>query len=403
MTETDPCCSPAPPGDSLPMAEACCPPPGSTALAMAEPCCGSAAEAVGPRWADRERPGYRIWPFVDEWIETPVGDVPVVSTRLGKGDVLGRWAMRWGIGRDRYRIAPGLYAVGRPTPDSPVVVTANYKMTFDLVRKDLGGVNAWILVLETWGINVWCAAGKGTFGTDELVARVRKAGLDRVVSHRTLVVPQLGATGVAAHEVRRRCGFRVVYGPVRSRDLAAFLRAGMKASPNMRRVTFSLWERLVLTPVELRVILMRPSLALAALLLVLGGIGPGGYSLAGALVRGGAAVGTLAAGVLAGAVAAPVLLPWLPGRMFAVKGVWTGLGAALVLAARFGTRLNGWGLMALVLAVTAASSYCAMNFTGSTPFTSPSGVEAEMRRALPWQIGAAGLALVAWMVSAWSL
>ena len=403
MAETDPCCSPAPPGDPLPMAEACCPPSGSPALPMAEPCCGSAAEAVGPRWTDRERPGYRIWPFVDDWIETPVDDVPVVSTRLGRGDVLGRWAMRWGIGRDRYRIAPGLYAVGRPTPDSPVVVTANYKMTFDLVRKDLGGVDAWILVLETWGINVWCAAGKGTFGTDELVARVRKAGLDRVVSHRTLVVPQLGATGVAAHEVRRRCGFRVVYGPVRSRDLAGFLQGGMKASPNMRRVTFSLWERLVLTPVELRVILMRPSLALAALLLVLGGIGPGGYSLADALVRGGAAVGTLAAGVLAGAVAAPVLLPWLPGRMFAVKGVWTGLGAALVLAARFGTRLNGWGLMALVLAVAAASSYCAMNFTGSTPFTSPSGVEAEMRRALPWQIGAAGLALVAWMVSAWSL
>ncbi|NOY43979.1 MAG: carbon monoxide dehydrogenase [Deltaproteobacteria bacterium] len=329
--------------------------------------------------------------------------MPVVSPRLGRADVLGRWAMRWGIGRDRYRIAPGLYAVGRPTADSPVVVTANYKMTFDLVRKDLGGVDAWILVLETLGINVWCAAGKGTFGTDELAARVQKVGLDRVVSHRTLVVPQLGATGVAAHEVRRRCGFRVVYGPVRSRDLAAFLGAGMKASPNMRRVTFSLWERLVLTPVELRVILMRPSLVLAAVLLMLGGIGPGGYSLAGALVRGGAAVGALAAGVLAGAVAAPALLPWLPGRMFAVKGLWTGLGAAIVLGARFGARLDGWGLMALVLAVTAASSYCAMNFTGSTPFTSPSGVEREMRRALPWQIGAAGLALVAWMVSAWSL
>ncbi len=412
MTETGPCCPASETSGPLPMAQPCCPPPESTVRPTAEicsgpdrsaePCCGSASEAAGPRWADREQPGYRVWPFVEDWIETAVGAVPVVSARLGWGDVLGRWAMRWGIGRDRYRIAPGLYAVGRPTPDSPVVVTANYKMTFDLVRKDLRGVDAWILVLETLGINVWCAAGKGTFGTDELVARVQRVGLDRVVSHRTLVVPQLGATGVAAHEVRRRSGFRVVYGPIRSRDLPAFLRGGMKASPSMRRVTFSLGERLVLTPVELRVILMRPSLTLAVLLLVLGGIGPGGYSLAGALQRGGAAAGALAAGVLAGAVVAPALLPRLPGRMFAAKGVWTGLAVTLVLAVRFGTRLNGWGVVALALAVTTTSSYCAMNFTGSTPFTSPSGVEREMRRALPWQIGAAGLALVAWMVSAWS-
>jgi len=86
-------------------------------------------------------------------------------------------------------------------------------MSFDRLRGALAGRDAWILVLDTLGINVWCAAGKGTFGTAEIVRRVQEASLDQVVTHRTLVVPQLGAPGVTAHEVRSACGFRVLLWP----------------------------------------------------------------------------------------------------------------------------------------------------------------------------------------------
>ena len=199
----------------------------------------------------RELPGYRRWSFVAGWLDTPVGAVPQVRSRLDKSDMLGRWQMRWGLGRDRYRIAPGLYAVGNPDADSEVLVTANYKMSFDELRSRLGGHDLWILVLETYGINVWCAAGKGTFGTAEVIRRVQAVGLDRLVSHRRLILPQLGAPGVAAHEVKRGCGFGVTYGPVRAADVPAYLAAGRKAAPEMRRVTFPTLERLVLTPVEL--------------------------------------------------------------------------------------------------------------------------------------------------------
>ena len=99
--------------------------------------------------------------------------------------------MRWGIGRMLYRVEPGLYAVGRPDPQSPVLVSANYKLSFDRLRRQLGGWDAWILVLDTKGVNVWCAAGKGTFGTDELVGRVESCRLAEVVAHRRLIVPQL--------------------------------------------------------------------------------------------------------------------------------------------------------------------------------------------------------------------
>ena len=376
----------------------CCGPgegaPKGLVLGMAESPCCPATEAPGG-----EVPGYRVWPFVEGWLETPAGAVPRVAYRLEAGDVLGRWQMRWGIGRERYRIAPGLYAFGTPGPESPVLVTANYKMTFDVLRRDTAGVDAWVLVLETHGINVWCAAGKGTFGTAEVIRRVRFSGLARVVSHRKLVLPQLGAPGVSAREVLKGCGFQVIYGPVRARDIRAFLAAGMHATAEMRGATFPMGERLALAPVEI-VMMLKPALWAALALFLLGGVGPGWFSLGGAWQRGLGGVETLVGAVLAGAVVTPVLLPWLPGRAFSGKGAVAGL--ALALWGAVGNREGlGWGeTFALFLALPAAASYVAMNFTGATPFTSPSGVEREMRAALPWQAGATVLAGVFWIASA---
>ena len=137
-----------------------------------------------------------------------------------------------------YSVNPGLYAVGTPDKASPVLVTANYKMTFDVLRKELSGLDVWILVLDTKGINVWCAAGKGTFGTKELVHRIRVVSLEKIVNHKRLILPQLGATGVAAHKVKEETGFNVHYGPVRASDLKRFISDGYRADKEIRRVTF---------------------------------------------------------------------------------------------------------------------------------------------------------------------
>ncbi len=380
----------------------CQTPPSGRPLSMAvDSCCSTPANsaAPGPGRFGQELPGYQLWPFVEGWLETPAGLVPRVKTALDAGDVLGRWQMRWGFGRDRYRIAPGLYAVGLPDEDSPVLVTANYKMTFDVLRRDLAGLDAWLLVLETYGINVWCAAGKGTFGTAEVIRRVHASGLSRVAKHRRLLLPQLGAPGVSAQEVRKGCGFSVWYGPVRSEDIRQFLRDGMKASPGMRQVTFTTLDRLVLTPVEL-VMMLKPAAWAALALFVFAGFGPGFFSIPAAWHRGLGGLEALVAATFAGAVATPVLLPWLPWRAFSAKGALVGAAVAVVGALATGASVGWSGFLALLLAVGAGSSYVAMNFTGSTPFTSPSGVEREIRRALPWQIGAVVLAGVFWLVSA---
>jgi acetyl-CoA decarbonylase/synthase complex subunit gamma len=335
-------------------------------------------------------------------IETKVGPVPQVSSTLTSEDRRGALKARWGIGRMSYTVAPGLYALRSPTSDSPVLVTANYKMSFDRLRAAMSGRDAWILVLDTLGINVWCAAGKGTFGTDELVERVGATGLAAVVEHRRLIVPQLGAPGIAAHEVKQRSGFKVTYGPIRAEDLPAFLDAGMKATDEMRLKTFSIAERAVLIPMEL-VPALKVALPLAAVFLFLSGLGGPGAYWDNVARHGLLSVAALLAAVVAGAVLVPLLLPVLPGRAFAAKGLITGLAmAALVLLALAGdlwqwpARLEA---LAWLLLITALASYLGLNFTGASTFTSLSGVDKELRRSLPLQIAAAVIGIGLWVAS----
>jgi hypothetical protein len=293
-------------------------------------------------------------------------------------------------------VDPGLYAIGQPDDRSPVLVTANYKLTFDSLRKELGGRDAWVLALDTRGINVWCAAGKGTFGTDEAVRRIEAAQLSQVVSHNVVVLPQLGAPGVSAPDVKRRSGFRVVWGPVRAADLPAFLDAGMRATDEMRRVRFPLRDRLILAPVEIMGA-AKIALAIVAAAAIVGGIGPGIFSLPRAWVAAWPAAAAVAAALVAGAVVTPALLPWVPGRMFALKGAEVGAIAAALLLVPLAWAFPALRLAASAIFMVAATSFIAMNYTGTSTFTSLSGVKKEMRAALPWQVGSAALAAALWI------
>jgi hypothetical protein len=322
-----------------------------------------------------------ILPSDDDLLKSIISSPQIqqVSTQLTIHDKIGSWKARWGINRMNYKVSPGIYCVGDADKNSPVLVTANYKMSFDMLRKELSGLNAWILVLDTKGINVWCAAGKGTFGTDELVRRIAVVNLSSIVSHKTLILPQLSASGVSAHEVQKRSGFKVVYGPVRAADIAAFLQAGMKATSEMRKVRFNIYDRLVLTPIELTGT-FKTSLMIFGLLFILNLIlGAGSFGI----VDFYGYVGAL----LIGCVVVPVLLPWIPGPAFAWKGWLMGIFWAVAL-----NILNGWPLypqygllkaLAYVFILPAVAAFYAMNFTGSSTYTSFSGVLKEMKTAVP--------------------
>jgi acetyl-CoA decarbonylase/synthase complex subunit gamma len=341
-------------------------------------------------------------PWVIGSVRTHAGDIPVVDTTLRFSEEVRSLVARCGVRRTSYRVEPGLYAVGRPSGESPVFVSANYRMSFDLLRSQIAGIDSWILVLDTKGINVWCAAGKGTFGTDEIVNRTKSVRLTEVVTHRRLVLPQLGASGVGAHEVKKHSGFHVVYGPVRAQDLPAFMDAGMRATPQMRRVRFSFRDRVVLIPADL--ILSAKYLVLAAaIFLLLSGLGAGTYSLNRVTTYGVASAVVLLLAYVAGTILPPVLLPWLPGRPFSLKGAWVGFVLAL--------GVLWWGVghpevfpgmldvVAWLFIIPAVTSFIAMNFTGSSTYTSLSGVRKEMHTAMPIQISIAAVGLGLWITA----
>ena len=305
---------------------------------------------------------------------------PTTST-ITSADRWDHFLARIGWKRGGHRVEPGLYALGNPTSDSPVFVTANYTLSFDALRSALAGLDGYIMVLDTKGINVWCAAGKGTFGTDELVNRIEATSLSDLVNHRVLILPQLGAPGVAAHEVKKCSGFKVEYGPVRAVDLPEYLKT-RQATPEMRQVRFALRDRAILIPVEL-VHIVLPLLVVVAVVAILRDWGAVDFDLA--------------AAILAGVVLFPLLLPWLPARDFSSKGFI--LGGLVALPFALATFLENpdaawWqqvgGALTSLLVVPPATAFIALNFTGSTTFTSRSGVRCEISTYIPimaWMFG----------------
>jgi ubiquinone/menaquinone biosynthesis C-methylase UbiE len=148
------------------------------------------------------------------------------------------------------KVRTGLYAVGNPTPESPVLVTGNFDLTVRRLVKAIDGqVDAWVLVADSAGINVWCAAGGGYFTAEKVIAAVKSSHLAEVVRHHALILPQLCANGVDGWRIRQESGWGVHWGPAKARDIPAYLAAKRKKSDAMRWVRFPLKDRLEMVTV----------------------------------------------------------------------------------------------------------------------------------------------------------
>ena len=320
-------------------------------------------------------------PWVVGTAKTPVGNVLKVTTEISRSERWEHVKCRASGFRNSYIVQPGLYAVGEPDKDSHVLVSANYKLSFDVLRRELKGLDVWILVLDTKGINVWCAAGKGTFGTDELVRRITLSHLDKVVDHRKVVVPQLGAPGVSAHKVKQATGFRVLYGPVNANDIPAYIAADCRASREMRTVGFGMKDRFVLTPMEINPAMKKYPLY-ALLVLGIFGLQPTGIFFKEAVMSGFPFLIFGLIAVLAGAFLTPVFLPFIPFRSFAIKGWIIGMLTTFLSMQMF-SPLNTTLAFFTYLFFPLVSSYIALQFTGSTTFTGMSGVNKELKLGIP--------------------
>ncbi|MBE9478861.1 MAG: hypothetical protein IMY80_02765, partial [Chloroflexi bacterium] len=162
------------------------------------------------------------------------------------------WASLFRILPPYPQVKPGVYAVGEPGRDSPLLVTGNFELTVRrLVRAIEGELDAWILVVDSGGINVWCAAGGGFLTADKIIGALHISGLSEVLQHHALILPQLCANGVEGWRIREQTGWGVHWGPARAVDIPDYLARGRKKTDDMRWVTFPLRDRLEMTAVTL--------------------------------------------------------------------------------------------------------------------------------------------------------
>lgn len=363
-------------------------------------CCSDQNKWISPLQAKTQ-------PWIQDILDLEAGKVLQVKTKWSKRDFLGMIRARISSFRMKYKIPPGLYAAGRPDTGSPVLVSANYKLSFDMVRRELNGIDAWILVLDTKGINVWCAAGKSTFGTSELVEKIKSKNLQNIVNHRRVIVPQLGAPGIHAHIVKKATGFFVSFGPVYAKDIPAYLETGFKATLRMRIVRFSFLDRMVLTPMEL-VPAFKKFGYFILFLFILFGLTKDGIIFSTAWSQGHPFLLMGVASVFIGAFFTPLFLPFIPFRSFAIKGLFTGTLFFCAFFSVIPSALNNnlFLIIAAYLFFPMVSSYVALKFTGATTFTNISGVKKELRIGIPVYITAAvisGVLTVLAMLQIWGI
>jgi len=300
-----------------------------------------------------------------------------VSTELTSKDIWKHFKIRMNIGRHSSTVDVGIYSIGNPDSSSPLFISSNFLMSFDKLRNSLKEMNVWILVIDTKGINVWCAAGKGTFGTTEIISKIKDFNVENLINHKNIIVPQLGASGTQAHVIKKESGFNVVYGPVYASEIKNFLKNGSKADQKMRTISFNLTERIVLIPVEL-VGVIKYFILGSIYLYLIAYFSKSGFEWRLIFEVGNPLVGAFAMSILAGSVITPIFLPLIPFRSFVLKGALVGFVVQEIYALYLRNHFSNYQIIGSLLLFTAVSAFLAFNFTGCTTFTSKSGVKKEM-------------------------
>jgi NAD-dependent dihydropyrimidine dehydrogenase PreA subunit len=143
-----------------------------------------------------------------------------------------------------FRSKTGLVRIGNPDNNSPVFLTCNFHLTVERVRRALRGLNAYLLVANSRGINVWCAATGGLFTSHDIISSLKTSGIEDLVAHRNVILPQLAAAGIEPKVVRKKTGWNIIWGPVYASDIPLFIENRLKKTPQMREARFPMLQRI---------------------------------------------------------------------------------------------------------------------------------------------------------------
>ena len=138
----------------------------------------------------------------------------------------------------------GLIKIGNPDRNSPVFLTGNYHLTVMRVKRTLRDLNAYLIVANSKGVNVWCAAAGGLLSHHDVISVLKTSGIERLVDHRQVVLPQLAAPGVEAGQIRKKTGWQVVWGPIYAKDIPEYVHNRFIKTPSMSQVEFAWRQRI---------------------------------------------------------------------------------------------------------------------------------------------------------------
>ncbi len=123
-------------------------------------------------------------------------------------------------------VTEGIYEIGNPDENSPVLVTTNFALTYFIVSGEIEGskVSSWLLIKDSEGLSVMTAWAAGKFAGDELGAFVKKCGIMDKVKHTELIIP--GYSAAIAGDVEEELpGWKITVGPREAAHIPAFLKS----------------------------------------------------------------------------------------------------------------------------------------------------------------------------------
>jgi acetyl-CoA decarbonylase/synthase complex subunit gamma len=123
-------------------------------------------------------------------------------------------------------VTEGIYEIGTPDENSPVVVTTNFALTYFIVSGEIEGskVPSWLLIKDTEGLSVLTAWSAGKFSGDDVGMFVKKCGIMDKVKHTELIIPGYAAA-IAGDVEEELPGWTITVGPREASHIPAFLKS----------------------------------------------------------------------------------------------------------------------------------------------------------------------------------
>ncbi len=122
-------------------------------------------------------------------------------------------------------VTQGIYEIGSPGKDSPVLVTTNFSLTYFIVSSEIEGsrIPSWLLIMDTEGLSVMTAWAAGKFSGDAVGMFVKKCGIADKIAHKKVVIPGYAA-GISGEMEEELPDWEVIVGPRDASLIPKFLK-----------------------------------------------------------------------------------------------------------------------------------------------------------------------------------